>query len=95
MWRKVTHVQRRAEKDFKNKNKLAASYDKAIDQPIEEDAPANAVGDGSAVAMPPAHEPGVHVKKKKKSIIGLLKREDYNRQEKREMAFKNIYAPKH
>lgn len=67
--------------DFKNKNKLAASYDKAIDQPIEEDAPANAVGDGSAVAMPPAHEPGVHVKKKKKSIIGLLKREDYNKVE--------------
>ena len=67
--------------NFKNKDKLAASYDKAIDQPIEEDAPANAVGDGSAVAMPPAHEPGVHVKKKKKSIIGLLKREDYNKVE--------------
>jgi len=67
--------------NFKNKDKLAASYDKAIDQPIEEDAPANAVGDGSAVAMPPAHEPGVHVKKKKKSIIGLLKREDYDRVE--------------
>lgn len=59
--------------DFKNKNKLAAS--------VEEDAPANAVGDGSAVAMPPAHEPGVHVKKKKKSVISLLKREDYNRVE--------------
>ena len=48
---------------------------------VKEDAPANAVGDGSAVAMPPAHEPGVHVKKKKKSILGLLKREDYNRVE--------------
>ena len=61
--------------DFKNKNtrNLAAS--------VEEDAPANAVGDGSAVAMPPAHEPGVHVKKKKKTILGLLKREDYNRVE--------------
>lgn len=59
--------------DFKNKNKLAAS--------VEEDAPANAVGDGSAVAMPPAHEPGVHVKKKKKSVISLLKREDYDRVE--------------
>ena len=46
---------------------------------VKEDAPANAVGDGSAVAMPPAHEPGVHVKKKKKTILGLLKREDYNR----------------
>ena len=59
--------------DFKNKDKLAAS--------VEEDAPANAVGDGSAVAMPPAHEPGVHVKKKKKSVISLLKREDYDRVE--------------
>ena len=48
---------------------------------VKEDAPANAVGDGSAVAMPPAHEPGVHVKKKKKPILGLLKREDYNRVE--------------
>ena len=48
---------------------------------VKEDAPANAVGDGSAVAMPPAHEPGVHVKKKKKSVLGLLKREDYNRVE--------------
>ena len=48
---------------------------------VKEDAPANAVGDGSAVAMPPAHEPGVSVKKKKKSILGLLKREDYNRVE--------------
>ena len=48
---------------------------------VKEDAPANAVGDGSAVAMPPAHEPGVHVKKKKKSIISLLKREDYDKVE--------------
>ena len=48
---------------------------------VPEEAPANAVGDGSNVAMPPAHEPGVHVKKKKKSIIGLLKREDYNKVE--------------
>ena len=48
---------------------------------VSEDAPANAVGDGSNVAMPPSHEPGVHVKKKKKSIINLLKREDYNRVE--------------
>ena len=60
--------------DFKNKDKqIAASYN--------EDAPANAVGDGSGVALPPAVEPGVHVKKKKKSIINLLKREDYNRVE--------------
>ena len=48
---------------------------------VTEDAPANAVGDGSAVAMPPAHEPGVHVKKKKKTLVSLLKREDYDRVE--------------
>ena len=48
---------------------------------VKEDAPANAVGDGSAVAMPPAHEPGVHVKKKKKTLVSLLKREDYDRVE--------------
>ena len=48
---------------------------------VKEDAPANAVGDGSAVAMPPAHEPGVHVKKKKKTLVSLLKREDYDRLE--------------
>ena len=61
--------------DFKNKNtrNLAAS--------VKEDAPTNAVGDGSNLAMPPSHEPGVHVKKKKKSVISLLKREDYNRVE--------------
>lgn len=57
--------------DFKNKRPLAAS--------VEEDAPANAVGDGSNLAMPPAHEPGVHVKKKKTDLTKLLKREDYNR----------------
>jgi len=60
--------------DFKNKGKQIAAS-------VKEDAPANAVGDGSAVAMPPAHEPGVNVKKKKKTILGLLKREDYNRVE--------------
>ena len=60
--------------DFKNKDKqIAASYN--------EDAPANAVGDGSGVALPPAVEPGVRVKKKKNPVMGLLKREDYNRVE--------------
>ena len=48
---------------------------------VPEEAPANAVGDGSNVAMPPAHEPGVNVKKKKKDLINLLKREDYNKVE--------------
>ena len=75
------------EKLLKRKDKLEKDYqdfknkDKQIAASVKEDAPANAVGDGSAVAMPPAHEPGVHVKKKKKSIISLLKREDYDRVE--------------
>ena len=42
----------------------------------KEEAPANAVGDGSGVALPPAVAPGLNVKKKKKPDIGLLKREE-------------------
>ena len=34
---------------------------------LAEDAPANAVGDGSNVALPPTHEPGIDPKKKKKN----------------------------
>ena len=69
-----------AEKFMKS---VIAKGGKAIMTPeeVKEDAPANAVGDGSAVAMPPAHEPGVHVKKKKKTLVSLLKREDYDRVE--------------
>ena len=37
---------------------------------IDEDAPANAVGDGSNVALPPKHEPGVK-KNKRRIFIGL------------------------
>ena len=75
------------EKLLKRKDKLEKDYqdfknkDKQIAASVKEDAPANAVGDGSAVAMPPAHEPGVHVKKKKKTLVSLLKREDYDRVE--------------
>ena len=47
--------------DYKSKTNIAAS--------VKEDAPANAVGDGSNLAMPPDAEPGVHVKKKKKAHI--------------------------
>ena len=47
----------------------------------KEEAPANAVGDGSGVALPPAVEPGVNVKKKKNPVLGMLRREDYNRVE--------------
>ena len=59
--------------DYKSKTNIAAS--------VEEDAPANAVGDGSNLAMPPSHEPGVHVKKKKKELTSLLRREDYDKVE--------------
>ena len=31
--------------------------------------------------MPPSHEPGVHVKKKKKELTSLLRREDYDKVE--------------
>jgi len=55
--------------------------DKMVPNCVPEEAPANAVGDGSNVAMPPAHEPGVHVKKKKRDLTKLLKREDYDRVE--------------
>ena len=47
----------------------------------KEEAPANAVGDGSGVALPPAVEPGVNVKKKKNPVLKMLRREDYNRVE--------------
>jgi hypothetical protein len=55
--------------------------DRMVPNCVPEEAPANAVGDGSNVAMPPAHEPGVNVKKKKKDLTKLLKREDYDRVE--------------
>ena len=48
---------------------------------VKEDAPVNAVGDGSNLAMPPDAEPGVHVKKKKKDVTSLLRREDYDKVE--------------
>ena len=38
---------------------------------IDEDAPANAVGDGGNVALPPKHEPGVK-KDKRKEIDPLM-----------------------
>jgi hypothetical protein len=43
---------------------------------VEEDAPANAVGSGANVALPPTHEPGVKKKKKKKDpiLMNTLKR---------------------
>ena len=81
--------------DYKSKTNIAASTlrysvkfamqkgGKAImtTEEVKEDAPANAVGDGSNLAMPPSHEPGVHVKKKKKELTSLLRREDYDKVE--------------
>ena len=37
---------------------------------VDEDAPANAVGTGANVALPPTHEPGVDKKKKDTAGIG-------------------------
>ncbi len=37
-------------------------------------APVNSVGDGSATAMPPTHEPGVKKKNRRKVVIGMWSR---------------------
>jgi hypothetical protein len=41
---------------------------------VIEDAPANAVGNGAAVALPPTHEPGVDKKKKKNPVMANMSR---------------------
>jgi|TARA_Y100000031_G_scaffold31112_1_gene34621 hypothetical protein len=45
---------------------VANALRRANEDTQQEDAPANAVGDGSNVALPPTHEPGIDPKKKKK-----------------------------
>ncbi len=40
---------------------------------IDEDAPANAVGDGGGVALPPKHEPGVKNKRKEMDPLMFAK----------------------
>lgn len=45
-----------------------------MDENVKEDAPANAVGTGANVALPPSHEPGVKKKKKKDVVMGTMKR---------------------
>ena len=45
---------------------VANALRRANEETQQEDAPANAVGDGSNVALPPSHEPGIDPKKKKK-----------------------------
>jgi len=54
-------------------------YKEMIDEiinkmPVEEDAPANAVGTGANVALPPAHEPGIKKKKDKDKFVSFKKR---------------------
>ena len=53
---------------------LKKKGNKMVPNCVPEEAPANAVGDGSNVAMPPAHEPGVNVKKKKTDLTKLISR---------------------
>jgi len=54
---------------------------------LAEDAPANAVGDGSNVALPPSHEPGIQPKKKKKeenkfsTFLTRYQKESYSEKE--------------
>ena len=47
--------------------------DEIINKCVDEDAPANAVGSGANVALPPSHEPGVK-KKKKDDFVSFKKR---------------------
>jgi len=52
-------------------------YKEMIDEIInkmDEDAPANAVGTGANVALPPSHEPGVKKKKKDDVVMDFKKR---------------------
>lgn len=58
---------------------------------IDEDAPTNAVGDGSNVALPPKHEPGVDKKKKKNPILGTLKRKVQESEDNNNVVLKGVY----
>ena len=66
---------------------VANALRRANEDVQKEDAPANAVGDGSNVALPPSHEPGVHVKKKKKdenkfsTFLTRYQKESYSEKE--------------
>ena len=64
-------------KEMENKDRsltMPKHYKEMMDEiinKIDEDAPANAVGDGGNVALPPKHEPGVK-KDKRKEIDPLM-----------------------
>ena len=60
---------------------------------VDEDAPANAVGTGANVALPPTHEPGVMKKKKKKHdpiLINNLKRKVQENNDNNSMMLKGV-----
>ncbi len=61
---------------------------------VDEDAPANAVGTGANVALPPTHEPGVKKKKKKKEhnpiLINNLKRKVQENNDNNSMMLKGV-----
>ena len=61
-------------KEFLRKHTTEDIVNKMAEDVSEEGAPANAVGTGANVALPPTHEPGVKKKKKKDVVIGTLKR---------------------
>jgi len=74
---------------------MTKNYKTVIDEiinksPVEEDAPVNAVGDGSNVALPPTHEPGVKKKKKKDVVLGTLKRKVMENNDNNNVIFKQI-----
>ena len=58
---------------------------------IDEDAPTNAVGDGSKVALPPKHEPGVDKKKKKNVVLGTLRRKVQESDDNNNVVLKGVY----
>jgi hypothetical protein len=60
--------------NMKYKEFLTKVASEDIINKMEEDAPANAVGTGANVALPPTHEPGVKKKKKKDVVMGTMKR---------------------
>ena len=59
---------------------------------IDEDAPTNAVGDGSNVALPPKHEPGVDKKKKKNVVLGTLRRKVQESDDNNNVVLKGVYS---
>ena len=59
---------------------------------VDEDAPANAVGDGGNVALPPKHEPGVDKKKKKDVVLGTLRRKVQESDDNNNVVLKGVYS---